>query len=195
MRRRRTLSITAVAVLVLIVATLQFREVRRLKRAETDDGLLALGARPPTFTLPSLAADPIRLDSLRGKIVIVSFWATWCLPCRVEMPALAAFAASWNGNDARKADLVYVAINEREEVGAVKLFARDLHLSDVRFALDRDGTVAEAWKVKGYPTTYLVSPEGDILDKMAGYDASLGYRLRRSLQSYVVARKPKGAEP
>ncbi len=195
MRRRKALTVAAAAILILVAATLQFREVRRLKRAESDDGLLAMGARPPAFSLPSLAADPVRLESLRGKIVVVSFWATWCLPCRVEMPEMASFAESWNKIDARRADLVYVAINEREELGAVKLFARDPRLNDVRFALDRDGRVADAWKVTGYPTTYLVSPEGDIVDKRAGYDASLVYRFRRSLQAYLVARKPKGAKP
>ena len=181
---RRIASVAVLAALVLATAVLQAREVRRAGRERTGSGLLEKHSTAPELVGPVPRGGEFRLSSLKGKVVVVSFWASWCLPCRVEMPELAEFTETWNADAARTKDLVYVAVNVKDEPGVVNLLAKDQRFKKVQFALDSDGKLAERWRVEAFPTTYLISPDGTILDAVRGYQDGLGYRLRMGLRPY-----------
>ncbi len=115
---------------------------------------LRTGTEAPALALPGLDGAVVDLASLRGKVVAVNFWATWCAPCRQELPDL---AATWLANKDRCFELLGVAEESaREDVVAMAGRIPYPVLVDPRAA------AAATWKVAGYPRTYLVDPAGQV---------------------------------
>ncbi len=117
---------------------------------------LTVGTLAPNFRLPRLDGGEIDLSALRGRPVLVNFWASWCAPCRAEMPALARVAQNYE-----QAGLVVVGINQLEDPDAVRQFVQEFGVT-FPIALDRDGTVSRDWRVYGIPQTYLIDADGVI---------------------------------
>ncbi len=137
-----------------------------------DVGMEIVGANsaPPgplasAFSLPTLNGNSVSLASLRGRVVVVNFWATWCPPCRAELPTLADFT---RGQGATGAVLLPVNLTSTEtSEEAVRAFVRKYGLG-VDVLLDRTGAVARAWDVQAYPSTFVVDPEGRVSAKRTG---------------------------
>ena len=108
----------------------------------------------PALALTDLDGRPWRLAALRGHPVLLNFWATWCEPCRREMPSLQALAAR-----ERATGLAVVSVNYRETAPAIRDFLAHLPLS-LPILLDVDGEVAGAWTRRVFPTTVLVDRDG-----------------------------------
>lgn len=111
-----------------------------------------IGRPAPGFQLAVLDGSPASLASYRGRPVIVNFWATWCEPCKQEMPALQAEAAS-------HPDLVVLGIDNVEAAVKVRPYVEQL---GVRFPilLDQDGSIVEQYQVLGLPTSFFVDRGG-----------------------------------
>ena len=117
----------------------------------------------PDFVLPTLAGDSLRLSELRGQIVVVNFWATWCAPCLEEIPELIALHDALNPHGLT---VLGVAIDEEGEV-LVRPFAERLSIT-YPVLLD-DGAVAESYGgVWALPTTYVIDPKGQIMQRVIG---------------------------
>jgi peroxiredoxin len=112
-----------------------------------------VGALAPEIALLSLPGDQLRLSALRGQVVLINFWATWCGPCKLEMPAIQA-----RYNDGGFAVL---AVDFNEPADQVQIFVDDLDLS-FPILLDPGGQVQELYRVRGYPTTFFVDADGVI---------------------------------
>jgi peroxiredoxin len=136
-------------------------------------GLEALADRPPApgFDLPDPKGQQIRLSDYAGKPLIVNFWATWCPPCRAEMPSL---QRAWE--QVRGDGIELVAINVGESEGTIQRFLEQVSV-DFPLPMDRDSEVVQAWPVRGLPTTFVIDPQGRLAYKAAGErewdDASL----------------------
>lgn len=115
-----------------------------------------INARAPLFDLPGLDGDEVRLADLAGSPVIINFWATWCVPCRVEMPALQRVYENH-----MHAGLRLLAINTGESPAAVAAWRDDLGLT-FDLLLDQDQQAATRYQLRGQPSTYVVSPAGII---------------------------------
>jgi peroxiredoxin len=113
----------------------------------------AVGAPAPDFELNNLANEAIRLSNLQGKIVVINFWATWCEPCKVEMPFFEQLYGS------SKNQLEILAVNFDEPPQQVKQFSEEFQLS-FPVLLDPGGNVQELYRVRGYPTTFILDEEG-----------------------------------
>jgi thiol-disulfide isomerase/thioredoxin len=112
------------------------------------------GRRPPALALQTLDGTPWRLAEMRGRVLLANFWATWCEPCRAEMPSLARLAS------ARAADgLSVMAINYREGPPAIERFMQSLSIQ-LPVLLDRDGSAASAWTPRIFPSTVVFDREG-----------------------------------
>ena len=113
------------------------------------------------FTLANLDGTSLSLDDLRGKNVLINFWATWCGPCRQEMPMIEA------AYQAYAPDLVVLAVNIGEEPWRVKKFVHDLGLS-FEVLMDEGNQVQSLYRVRAYPTTYLVDTQGVVRAQHVG---------------------------
>ena len=111
------------------------------------------GALAPGFTANLLDGESMDLDDLRGRPVILNFWATWCGPCRREMPLLEEIGPG------TKADIAILAVNYGEAVETVSAYVNDKDVS-LPVVLDPDLSLARTYLIYGMPTTFLVDAQG-----------------------------------
>ena len=110
-------------------------------------------AEAPDFQLVNLAGETVALSDYRGSVVLVNFWATWCPPCRAEMPLLHEFAERFDQQ------LVVLAVNSGEEEPVVRNFVETTGL-DLVFLLDPANSVATLYRVRGFPTSLFIDENG-----------------------------------
>jgi thiol-disulfide isomerase/thioredoxin len=138
-----------------------------------EPGMLA-----PDFTVKDLEGQDVQLSSLRGKAVLLDFWATWCGPCRAEIPQLQKVQQNHDG------ELVILLVNQGETLERVMTFLGSPDGEEVRrhlrFAQDEDIAVGQVYKVWGLPTAYLINPHGVIVSRNAGGMTA------KSLEAYVL---------
>lgn len=145
----------------------------------------APGEEAPSISLPDLQGHPVDLGALRGRVVAINFWATWCAPCQAEIPELARV---WREQRGRCLEILGVA-EESGSPAEVAEFARR-HAIPYPVLLDPDGKAAESWRVPGYPRTYLVDAGGKVRQV---FDGALRKRsLEEALEPLLM---PPGSCP
>ena len=120
------------------------------------------GGATPAFALSDLEGRPHRLADYRGKVVLINFWATWCEPCREEMPSMNRLRASLAGRP-----FEVLAVNLAESEPRIRRFMEQVPL-DFPVLLDRDSSAAKAWKARLLPASFLVGPDGRIAYSQVG---------------------------
>lgn len=123
---------------------------------------VALGTPAPALALPALDGGEVSLASLQGKPVLLNFWATWCPPCRKEMPLLESTYQRY-----RAAGLQVLAVNLAENPVTVRAF-RDRYGITFPILLDADGKATERYRIIPLPTTFFIAGDGRVLDKVEG---------------------------
>ena len=139
-----------------------------------------------SFDLQDLAGATHSLDSYRGAVVFLNFWATWCAPCRTEMPAMQAL----HERLADTAGFAMVAVNLQEDAGRVQGFADELELS-FQILLDSSGEIAATYGARTLPMSYIIDKDGSILARIIGirnWDEPEFEQLFRTL----AGREPAG---
>jgi peroxiredoxin len=116
----------------------------------------------PDFTLENLEGSLVSLKDFRGKLVFLNFWATWCGPCRWEMPAMEKL---WNRF--KEGRFVILAVDIREGKEVVKSFIQEEGYT-FPVLLDSRGEVAGIYGIRAIPTTFLIDPQGKIVGKAVG---------------------------
>ena len=116
----------------------------------------------PGFSLSGLDGRAHALADYAGRVVIVNFWASWCPPCRAEMPSLNRASAALQGKG-----VTMLAINAGEDRAAVAAFVGD-HPIAFPVLLDSDGEAGTRWAVKGLPTTFVIDRAGRIVYRVIG---------------------------
>jgi peroxiredoxin len=116
----------------------------------------------PDFELLDLAGQPVRLRDLRGRVVLLNFWATWCVPCREEMPALETLSRELGPRG-----LTVVGVNFKEARGDVEAFVRQ---HELRFpmVLDTDGRTSQLYQVFALPATFVIDRQGMLVGTVLG---------------------------
>jgi peroxiredoxin len=118
--------------------------------------------RAADFTLPDVEGRQVTLHHYRGKVIFLNFWATWCIPCREEMPAMEQLHREFQPQG-----LALLALNLKETPDQVKAFF-DQHRLSFTALLDESGSVFRDYQVMGLPTTYLIDHEGTLLARGVG---------------------------
>lgn len=131
-------------------------------------GRAVSGQPAPDFTATTLDGATLRLSDLRGHPVALNFWATWCGPCRLEMPELEAAQARY-----RDSGLVILAVNAGESAEDIQAYVEELGLT-LTVILDLQGAILDLYEVRALPTTVWVDGEGIIRAEHLGpLDAQL----------------------
>ncbi len=148
-------------------------------QAPYTQSALALPASP-SFLLRDPQGREHRLADYIGNVVIVNFWATWCAPCRKELPSM---NRAWA--ELKNESVVMLAINVSDDLEAIAAFLQDYPI-DFPVLLDRDGEASQQWRVLGLPTTFVVNPSGQVVYREVGlreWDSDSSLQLVRGLKS------------
>jgi thiol-disulfide isomerase/thioredoxin len=121
-----------------------------------------LGAAAPQIALPVVGGGTSNLSGERGKVVLVNFWATWCEPCRSEMPGLQRLA-----DELQDRPFKLYSVDLQEDAAQVDAFKRDLGLN-LYAVLDQDGDVTRAYGVRALPATFLIDQRGVLRQQRLG---------------------------
>jgi len=133
----------------------------------------------PDFELPDLEGNPVSLDSLRGRVVVIDFWATWCAPCVFQIPVLNAFQAS-------HPDVVVLGVSvDFEGRSVVEDFVRE-HEVDYSILLGNEA-VARDFGAMGFPTLFVIAPDGSV------HSTHVGVVNEQELERAVAAARGSGS--
>ena len=150
------------------------------KRAEASD-----------FILEDIDGKKRRLSDLRGKVVLVNFWATWCPPCRREMPSIERLSRLL-----KSADFEILAVNVAENLDTVFSFAGTLEpVPTFPIVFDRDSSVLRAWPVRGLPTSFVLDKQGRIAYRAVGGREFDDPAILAQLRSLLDERQDTVASP
>jgi peroxiredoxin len=120
------------------------------------------GGPPPPLALKDLDGRQHRLADYRGKVVLINFWATWCGPCRAEMPSIQELKGKLAGRP-----FVVLAVNLDEPESRIRKFLTQMKL-DFPILLDPDRNVAKGWNARILPATFIVGPDGRVRYSLVG---------------------------
>ncbi|MFS0646099.1 redoxin domain-containing protein [Siminovitchia sp. 179-K 8D1 HS] len=175
------LTVIALLATIMIINILQdtrkpkgvdFEQGKSVAQTATDETIsegLSPGEIPPDFELQTLDGQTIRLSDYKGKKVILNFWATWCPPCRAEMPYL----ENYYKTKAKKQNVEIIAVNltnaetSRNKLETVKDFADEYGLT-FPIPLDETGKVGNTYQTITIPTSYMIDSKGIIHEKIIG---------------------------
>ena len=154
-------------------------KVSDLNQESVPQPVPSLDAPAPGFELTSLTGESIQLADYGGKPILLNFWATWCAPCRLEMPAFQSRFDKYQG------ELAVVAVNNAESPEDVQAFVDELNLT-FDILLDPEAEVQRLYLVRGYPTSVLIDANGIIRIQ------HIGLMTEDQLDSYL---QELGVEP
>jgi thiol-disulfide isomerase/thioredoxin len=157
-------------------------------------GQFALHDRPrplPALRFVDGNGREMQLSDFRGKVVLLNVWATWCVPCRKEMPQLEQLQARLGGPDF---EIVPLSI-DRGGLFVVKAFFDELDLQHLRIYLDQSGAASRELGVIGLPTTLLVDREGRELGRLIGPTEWDGPEIDRLIRNSIAGQARSATEP
>lgn len=120
------------------------------------------GLKAPDFTLPMLDGKEVKLSDYAGKIVFLNIWATWCAPCKEEMPSMQKLYELMRGKD-----FVMLAISIDEKKETVEAFMKENNLT-LPVALDQQQKVSPQYRITGVPETFLIDKNGMVMHHLIG---------------------------
>jgi cytochrome c biogenesis protein CcmG, thiol:disulfide interchange protein DsbE len=136
--------------------------------ASSDAAFAAPGSAAPQISLAVVGGGTSNLRADRGKVVLVNFWATWCEPCKIEMPGLQRLA-----DELRDRPFVLYSVDLQEDAEQVQAFQRDYGLR-LYALLDEDGAVTRTYGVRALPATFLIDRQGILRQQRLGQLSSVG---------------------
>ena len=164
-RKSGWLLLHVVAVLLTLSAELR---AQSKTASSLDDLLKSIGmtkpslAKAPDFTLRDAGGATVSLSGYRGSHVLINFWATWCGPCRDEMPSMELLSRNFGGQG-----FTILAVNQKESAAQVTKYMK-IHGLNFSAPLDLDGRVNAAYRVYGIPVSYLIDGGGNAIGMKSG---------------------------
>ena len=139
-----------------------------------------IGQPAPDFTLKRLDGKNVRLAELRGDVVMINFWATWCGPCRQEMPLLDKLYANY-----KDLGFVLLGVNVEADAKAMGKYLKDVPVS-FPILSDSSNSVAKLYGVAGMPSTVLVDRDGKVRFVHRGYKPGYEHEYEKQVKQLVM---------
>ena len=152
--------------------------------AVAADLKLWTGGPPPALALKDLDGRQHRLADYRGKVVLINFWATWCGPCREEMPSIQELKNKLAGRP-----FVVLAVNLDEPESRIRKFLTQMKL-DFPILLDPGRNVAKGWNARILPATFIVGPDGRVRYSLVGEMDWANEHIVARISELLPAGKP-----
>jgi peroxiredoxin len=152
-----------VAIVLVAVAGIGFAITRALG---TELHPLGTGTKAPAFHAVTLDTPPVvkSLSDYKGKVVLVNVWATWCQPCRVEIPSIERLYKTYGPEGL---NVVAISVDDSGSTAAIRAFVHDMGMT-FQVLHDPSGSIEHAYQVTGYPETVVIGKDGVIRKKVAG---------------------------
>ncbi|TMB54574.1 MAG: TlpA family protein disulfide reductase [Deltaproteobacteria bacterium] len=142
----------------------------------------------PDFAVPDLSGQAVRLSALRGKVVLLNLWTTWCPPCREEMPSMQRLYERL-----RNRDFQLLAVSQDEDgKQVVEPFVKEMRLS-FPVLVDPDHQVGDRYGVWGYPETFVIDRTGHVVERVIGPRDWASPEQVASLEALIAAADEGGA--
>ncbi len=129
-------------------------------------------ASAPDFTLKTIEGQEIVLSGLRGKVVLLDFWATWCGPCKESIPHLIQLYKNYQD---KGFELIGMSTDKAGEVEMVRRFVNSMDIPYPIIMTPEE--VARNYKITGLPTTILIDREGKVREKIVGFNSAIGQQI------------------
>ena len=144
------------------------------------------GEVPPALLGKDRNGDLVDLAQHRGKVVVVTFWASWCGPCRKELPGLDALQ-----KHAGDKILKVIAVNVEDSAEDYRLMMRQMKDYTIALTRDRSGGIAEGYGVKAYPNLWIIDPQGKVAAHHVGYGEDSLEALVNQINQVIVAEQQR----
>lgn len=176
----RKIQILSIVILIFSAIFIQINTLYPISTSKEQSIIPAAGFVVPKFSLTDQNGINFTSDSFYGKVTIINFWASWCPPCKAEMPALQQIFKEFNNEQ-----VVLVAINTtyQDSVTNALDFTAAYNLS-FPILFDKDGTVSRQYQVKSMPTTFFVREDGIIDEVVVGGPLSQAF-LKSKIQQLL----------
>jgi thiol-disulfide isomerase/thioredoxin len=142
---------------------------------------LSPGDVAPDFAFSSFEGERLSLSDFRGRPVLINFWATWCQPCRAEMPAIDEAVRRYASDN-----VAVLAINRGERFGPADEWADELGVVFTAFGYDPEESVYDRYEARGMPTSFFIDAQGVITEVVVGplRESDLDFSLQKTIAGY-----------
>ena len=148
----------------------------------TNAGAVDVGEHAPSFALPTAAGDSVSLERMRGRVVYVDFWASWCGPCRRSFPWMNEMQRRYGDKG-----LSIVAINvDKKRADATRFLSETP--AEFTVVYDAPGAIPAAYAVKGMPSSYLIDTSGNVVAVEQGFRDQSPAALEQKIRALIVSR-------
>ncbi|WDU82711.1 TlpA family protein disulfide reductase [Caloramator sp. Dgby_cultured_2] len=164
---RKTILISIIIILIVAIG-ISFKLYKPQKQTEdntitNEDTIKTEGNFASDFSLENLNGKTIKLSDYKGKVIVLNFFATWCPPCKAELPRFVKMVDEYKGKDV---EFVFVDIGEDNKTVESFLKANSYNIVPL---MDFDGNVANIYGVRGIPTTFIIDRNFEIINQHVGY--------------------------
>ncbi len=182
----------ALVVVAVIVAAMLYFGFHAARRSGPSPAARAKSGPAPDFTLESLEGKSVRLSDLRGKAVLLNFWATWCGPCKIEMPWFVDFQ---NQYGAQGLQIVGVAMDDSSKEDIAK-FTKEMGVN-YPVLLGKEAVGDEYGGVPALPESFLIGRDGKIVDKIIGLrgKAEIEDSIKKALNTQPASTQASASQP
>ncbi len=145
-------------------------------------GSIAYAQKAPAFSLPDINNQQISLESLKGKVVYLDFWASWCDPCRKSFPWMNEIHARYDNSQ-----FIIIAVNLDAKKSDAEKFLQNVP-ADFSIVFDPKGIVAEKYQIKAMPSSYLIDKKGNLVFAHKGYRKSDTPKIEEKIRKLINSK-------